>query len=203
VILKATGVMGYPYVKASKTGKAGKPESLVGLRVDNKKLLDMNAYLDSVQAPPGRKYNREASARGRELFRSTCTACHNVDQSQPVPAMLVTLEQLWPGYKPMIIAERDSPLSPIQNSPGIFDDKMIVIDASPLGGKRGNALPLLLDLDRTTLFLHDASVKSLDGLLDPARGRTAPHPFYLKGDRERADMVTFLRSLDTKNEEKQ
>lgn len=202
-VLKATGVAGYPYVQASKTGKAGKPESLVGLRVNNKKLLDMNAYLDSVQAPAGRKGDREAMARGRELFRGKCTACHNVDQSQPVPPMLVTLEQLWPGYKPEIIAERGgplSPLSPIQNSPGIFDDKMIVIDASHLGGKRGVALPLLLDLDRTTLFLHDASVKSLDELLSPSRGKNAPHPFYFQGDRDRADMVAFLRSLDTKNE---
>lgn len=202
-ILKDTGVTGYPYVKAEKAGKAGKPETLVGLRVDNKKLLDMNAYLDSLQAPPGRKDNREAMARGRDLFRSNCTACHNVDQSQPVPAMLVTLEQLWPGYRPEIIAKRDAPLSPIQNSPGIFDDKMIVIDASHLGGKRGNALPLLLDLDRTTLFLHDGSVKSLDALLNPSRGQNAPHPFYLQSDRERADMVAFLRSLDTKNEKKQ
>ncbi len=66
--------------------------------------------------------------------------------------------------------------SPIQNSPGIFDDKMIVIDASHHGSKRGNALPLFVDLDRTTLFLPDASVHSLDELLDPKRGETFSPP---------------------------
>lgn len=44
-ILKDTGVTGYPYVKAVKTGKVDDPSSPIGLRVDNKKLLDMNAYL--------------------------------------------------------------------------------------------------------------------------------------------------------------
>lgn len=198
-ILNETGVTGYPFVKAEMTGKVGKPQSLVGRRVDNKKLLDMNAYLDSLQAPPGAKVNAQAAGRGRELFRSKCTACHNVDQSQRVPPTLVDLKTLWPAYKPIVLAERPAPFTPIQNSPGIFDDKMIVIDASHLGGTRGNALPLLLDLDRTTLFLHDASVHSLDELLDPRRGETAPHPFYFRNTSDRADMVAFLRSLDTQH----
>ncbi|MBA2485981.1 MAG: hypothetical protein H0V35_07765, partial [Nitrospira sp.] len=84
-ILKKTGVMDYPFVKATKTGKAGKPESLVGLRVDNKKLLDMNAYLDSVPAPRGAKVNANVATRGKELFRANCTSCHNVDQNKMVP----------------------------------------------------------------------------------------------------------------------
>ncbi|HJU03522.1 MAG TPA: hypothetical protein VJ692_00115 [Nitrospiraceae bacterium] len=196
-ILMATGVTGYPFVKAEMTGKVGKPESLVGRRVDNKKLLDMNAYLDSLQAPPGAKVNAQAAAHGRDLFRTTCTACHHVDQSQRVPPMLVDLKTLWPAYNPTVLAERPAPFSPIQDSPGTFDDKMIVIDASHLGRTRGNALPLLLDLDRTTIFLHDASVHSLDELLDPKRGANAPHPFYFRNLSDRADMVAFLRSLDT------
>ncbi|HJU05051.1 MAG TPA: hypothetical protein VJ692_07830, partial [Nitrospiraceae bacterium] len=104
---------------------------------------------------------------------------------------------LWPAYNPTVLAERPAPFSPIQDSPGTFDDKMIVIDASHLGWTRGNALPLLLDLDRTTIFLHDASVHSLDELLDPRRGANAPHPFYFRNLSDRADMVAFLRSLDT------
>jgi len=56
---------------------------------------------------------------------------------------------------------------------------MIVVDASDRGEPRGVAMPLLLDLARTTVFLHDVSVASLDALLDPSRGKRAPHPFYL------------------------
>ena len=58
-------------------------------------------------------------------------------------------------------------------------------------------MPLLLDLARTTLFLHDASVPSLDNLLDPARGANAPHAFYLADAGQRADVVEFLRGLGT------
>ncbi len=79
---------------------------------------------------------------------------------------------------------------------------MIVIDASHHGSKRGNALPLFVDLDRTTLFLHDASVHSLDELLDPKRGETSPHPFYVRKTSYRADMVTFLRSLEAQDKRK-
>ena len=119
-----------------------------------------------------------------------------------VPPFLVDLKTLWPGYAPTILAQRAEPLSPIQNSPGTFDDKMIVIDASHYGSKRGNALPLLVDLDRTTLFLHDASMHSLDELLDPKRGETSPHPFYVRKGSDRADMVAFLRSLETQDKRK-
>ena len=74
---------------------------------------------------------------------------------------------------------------------------LVVVDASDRGGTRGNALPLLLDLDRKSLFLHDASVTSLDELLNPERGRLSPHPFYFADAGQRSDMVAFLRSLDT------
>ncbi len=197
-ILKDTGVTGFPFVKASMTGKVGDLASPVGRRMDNQKLLDMNAYLDGLQAPPGAKVNAEAAARGREMFRTNCTQCHNVDQSKFVPPMLVDLKTLWPAYAPATAGKRGSPrLSEILNSPGIFDDKMIVVDASDRGEKRGNALPLLLDLARTNIFLHDASVPSLDKLLDPSRGGNSPHPFYLANPAQRADMVEFLRGLDT------
>nr|MBA2645684.1 hypothetical protein [Pyrinomonadaceae bacterium] len=77
-ILKETGVTGYPFVRAELVGKAGDPASIVARRVDNQKLLDMNAYLDSLPAPAGAKVNEETAARGRELFRTSCTQCHNV-----------------------------------------------------------------------------------------------------------------------------
>ncbi len=197
-ILKETNVTGYPFVKAEMTGKVGDPASIVGRRVDNQKLLDMNAYLDALPAPAGAKVNAEMAARGREVFRTNCTQCHNVDQSKFVPPMLVEMKAIWPGYTAIPVGKRgDSKLSTILNSPGIFDDKMIVVDASDRGEKRGNALPLLLDLARTNIFLHDGSVSSLDNLLDPARGGNAPHPFYLADTSQRADMVEFLRGLDT------
>ncbi|MDQ3666567.1 MAG: c-type cytochrome [Acidobacteriota bacterium] len=197
-ILQDTGVTGFPFVKAQMTGKVGDPASIVGRRVDNQKLLDMNAYLDQLPAPAGAKVNAEMAARGREVFRANCTQCHNVDQSKFVPPMLVEMKTIWPGYTPIPVGKRGDPkLSTIQNSAGIFDDKMIVVDASDRGEKRGNAMPLLLDLARTNIFLHDGSVSSLDNLLDPMRGDNAPHPFYLADASQRADMVEFLRSLDT------
>ncbi|MBA3513415.1 MAG: hypothetical protein H0T77_03450 [Pyrinomonadaceae bacterium] len=202
-ILKDTGVTGYPFVKANLTGKVGDPASIVGRRVDNQKLLEMNAYLDALQAPAAARVNTEMAARGRELFRTNCTQCHNVDQSKFVPPMLVEMKAIWPGYTPIPVGKRgDSKLSTILNSPGTFDDKMIVVDASDRGEKRGNAMPLLLDLARTNIFLHDGSVSSLDSLLDPARGENAPHPFYLAGASQRADMVEFLKGLDTNSPSK-
>ena len=76
----------------------------------------------------------------------------------------------------------------------------LIADASWRGEPRlprGHALPLLLDLDQTTLFLHDASVKSLDELLNPTRGASSPHPFYIADSEDRANTIQFLRSLDT------
>jgi cytochrome c2 len=202
-ILKDTGVTNYPFVKAELVGSVGNPASIVGRRVDNQKLLDMNAYLDRLQAPAGAQVNPEMAARGRENFRMSCTQCHNVDQSKFVPPTLVELKTMWKGYAPVPVGKRgDSKLSVILNSAGTFDDKMIVVDASDRGENRGNALPLLLDLARTNIFLHDASVPSLDNLLDPSRGDSAPHPFYIADASQRADMVEFLRGLDTGNSNK-
>jgi cytochrome c2 len=197
-ILRDTGVTGFPYVVARRTGKVGAPESPVGLRVDEQKLLDMNAYLAGLPAPRGAQVDVVAADRGREMFRRSCTACHNVDQSKAVPAILADLKTLWPAYAPLPAGVRgDGKLSTILNAPGTFDDKMIVVDASDRGEKRGNAMPLLLDLGRTNLFLHDASVPSLDALLDPRRGDDAPHPFYVHAPEDRRAMIQFLRGLDT------
>lgn len=55
-----------------------------------------------------------------------------------------------PGYTPLPAGVRgDAKLSTILNSLGTFDDKMVIVDASDRGEKRGNAMPLLLDLART------------------------------------------------------
>lgn len=200
-ILKETGVTGYPFVQAKMQGKPGELNNIVARRVDDKKLQDMTAYVFALQPPPAPKVNDEMAMRGRAIFRNNCTSCHNVDQSKPVPVTLVDLKTVWPGYTPIVVGLRgNKKLSKILNSPGDFDDKMVIVDASPHDGPRGNALPVLLDLARTTLFLHDASVKSLDELLDPKRGKKSPHPFYINDKKERADMIEFLKGLDIDSE---
>lgn len=84
------------------------------------------------------------------------------------------------------------------DTPGaFFDDKMAVVNASMRGEVRGVAMPLLLDLARKPVFLHDDSVPSLDNLLNPRRGANAPHPFYAPDAKDRADLVEFLRGLGT------
>jgi len=198
-ILKDTDVEGYPFVKATAHPAPGSEEAPLGVRVDNTKLLDMNAYLDSLPAPPGVDGNPQAIARGRQLFRTVgCTACHNVDQSKFVPAFIVPMKKIFPGDSPVVLAPRMPPLNPDENTvANIFDDKMAVVNASLRGEVRGIALPLLLDLARKPVFLHDDSVPTLDALLNPQRGPQAPHPFYLGDAAGRADMAEFLRSLDT------
>jgi len=198
-VLAATGVTGYPYVVAAASPVAGTEDAPLGVRVDNTKLIDMNAYLNSLQAPPGVSTDAQAVARGRDSFRNNCTACHNVDQSKAVPAFTVPMKTIFPGDNPVVLlAMRDPPLNPILDTPGsIFDDKMAVINASQRGGIRGTVMPLLLDLARKPNFLHDNSVPTMDSLLNPSRGATAPHPFYFSDKPQRDDVVEFLRSLTT------
>ncbi len=196
-ILKATKVTGYPFIKASSGHKAGHRDTPSGRQVDMQKLLDLKAYLHRLPEPKGVVINAAAASRGRALFQATCTQCHNADQSKPVPTQLILLKDIWPAYNPATLAQRKPPLSPIKNSPGGYDDKMVVYDASERGAPRGVALPLLLDLARKPAYLHDNSVPSLDGLLDPKRGSREPHPFYLTDSAQRADVVAFLRGLDT------
>ena len=198
-VLAATGVTGYPYVQADPHPQPGSEDAPLGIRVDNTKLLDMNAYVVSLPAPEGAQVDDMVAARGRALFRTAgCTDCHNVDQSKPVPAFIVPMKTIFPGDKPVVLAQRTPPLNAVMDTPGVFfDDKMAVFNASLRGEIRGIALPLLLDLARKPVFLHDDSVPSLDNLLDPSRGATVPHPFFLSDPSARADMIEFLRSLDT------
>lgn len=197
-ILADTGVTGFPFVDAELVGNVGKPASFVGRRVDEQKLADMKAYLEALPAPAGGNVDAAASERGQAVFvAANCTTCHNQDQGKPVARTLVEMETIMPAYAPTVLAQRDPPLSPVQNSPGTFDDKMIVIDASHRGEMRGNAIPMLLDLDRRSVLLHDVSVSGFDALLDPSRGASAPHPFYVADLSERADLIQFLRGLET------
>lgn len=194
-VLAATGVTGYPFVNAAPSEGAGTERAPLGLRVDNTKLFAMNAYLAQLPAPPG----IGGSERGRRLFRTLeCTSCHNADQGRPVPTFIVPMKTIFPGDNPVLLATRMPPLNPILNTvASIFDDKMAVVNASIRGDIRGIALPLLLDLARKPVFLHDNSVPSLESLLNPNRGPTVPHPFYVANPSDRAALVAYLQSLDT------
>ncbi|MBV1692274.1 hypothetical protein KRR38_32590 [Novosphingobium sp. G106] len=198
-ILADTGVTGYPYVTARRGGTVGTLPTPIGFRVDNAKLLALNAYLASLPAPAGTKGDQASMMRGRMLFQSTgCTGCHNVSQARPVPTTIQSMTRIFPGDRPTILAQRTPPLSPIQDTAGsFFDDKMAVVNASIRGEKRGIAMPLLLDLARKPVFLHDNSVAGIEALFDQRRGRTAPHPFYLADARQRSDIAAYLKSLDT------
>ncbi|MEJ7668594.1 MAG: hypothetical protein WKH97_07655 [Casimicrobiaceae bacterium] len=203
-VLAATGVTGpFPLGQASPPAdpaQAGTEDFPLGVRVDNTKLLDMNAYLFGLQAPKGATVDQQASARGRDLFLTRgCTDCHNVDQGRFVPTFIVPMKTIFPGDAPVVLlASRMPPLNPILDTPGvIFDDKMAVVNASLRGLQRGIALPLLLDLARKPVFLHDNTVPSLDVLFNPSRGPTVPHPFYVPDAAQRNDLVLFLRSLGT------
>ena len=200
-VLRDTGVRGYPYVKAAASSNPGSEDALIGIRVDDGELLDLNAYQVSLQAPPGEKGDERTVANGRQIFRTAgCTTCHNVDQSKPVPSFIVAMKDVFPGDRPVVLAQRMPPLNPIEDTPGVFfDDKMAVVNASLRGGIRGVAPPLLLDLARKPAFLHDKSVAGLDQLLDPVRGPAVPHPFYIPQARDRTAMIEFLRSLSTNN----
>jgi len=195
-ILADTGVKGFPFVKASMTGKVNVPQSLVGRRVDEKKLRDLKAYLESLPGPAPPPVDPVAAARGRALFRTGCIRCHNLDPNAAVTRRLIELQDVWPDYKPEVLAKRTPPFSPVQNSPGNYDDKMVVVDASDRD-KRGHAVAMLLDLGRKQAFLHDASVQGLDQLLNPARGERSPHPFYLQDAAQRTDMIAYLHSRQT------
>ena len=199
-VLAATGVTGYPYVRAAPHPRPGTEDAPIGVRVDNAKLLALNAYLASLQAPAGADVDGGARERGRETFRTAgCTSCHNVNQGRPVPTTIHAMKEIFPGDSPVILAMREPPLNPVLNTEeSIFDDKMAVVNASGRGEKRGIAMPLLLDLARKPVFLHDNSVASLGDLFDSRRGGNAPHPFYLEAGR-RADVIQYLRSLDTRS----
>lgn len=198
-ILADTNVTGYPFIIAAPHPRPGSEDAPIGVRVNQAKLLALNAYMVSLQAPRGAQVEPAAFARGKAVFVSAgCTSCHNLNQGRAVPTTIHPMATIWPGDKPVTLAMRTSPLNPVLNTvDGTFDDKMAVFNASLRGDKRGIAMPLLLDLARKPVFLHDNSVPSLKSLFDPERGATAPHPFYVVDRSQRADVIEYMRGADT------
>jgi len=156
----------------------------------------MNAYMSGLAAPAGAAIDKATAERAETVFRASCTSCHSLDQNKPVGPMIVPMKTIFPGDSPVVLAQREPPLNPVLNTANsLFDDKMVVVNASLRKLERGIALPLLLDLARKPVFLHDDTVPDLETLFDPRRGPSAPHPFYVTGDRERRDVIAFLKSL--------
>lgn len=204
-VLAATGVTGYPFIKATPRNDPNGQSAPAGLRVDESKLRDLNAFLSSLPAPMGARIDRSRMMAGRRAFENAnCTRCHNAHDGAPTSTAIIPMKEIFPGDSPMVLAQRTAPLTPIMDTPGnTFDDKMAVVNASMRGKERGVARALLLDLARKPVFLHDNSVPSLDALLDPSRGSSAPHPFFVHDAATRALVVDFLRGLDTRgNSEK-
>lgn len=211
-VLRATGVIAQgqavtdviPFVQAQT--EAQSVRATTGRRVDETKLLDLNAYLNSLPAPAAPSFDTAKATRGQDVFRSRCTSCHQINPNKFVPTDVIAMPTIYPGYQPTVILQRQPPLSNVQNSEGpspFFDDRMIVLDASRRGEVRGASLPLLLDLPRKKTFLHDDSVsgdsfdEAADLLLDPSRGEKAAHAVFISDPGQRSDVIEFLRSLQT------
>jgi hypothetical protein len=192
-ILVATGVPMTPSVTGT-AGTPGEERTPIGIRLEETKLLDLSAYMDDLVAPPGVVGDAASVARGQRLFQESCTGCHNVDQERFAASQLIPMKTIFPGDNPVNLGERKPPLNPLLNTAdSIFDDKMVVVNASLRKDIRGIALPLLLDLARKPVFLHDNSVSSLEALFDASRGPSAPHAVYLAGQ-DKADVIAFLKS---------
>src|SRR5260370_26538453 len=175
----------------------GSPGSLAGRRVDNQKRLNLNASLNSLQSPAAGPCDAAAAARGKDVFRFAamagfggCSACHQVDPNKFVPIFVIPIKALYPAYNPTSIFTRPSPFSPIQKSFGgpspFYDNRLVVVDASPNGGPRGYPLPLKLDLAPRTSLLHDDQIagapfdEAADTMMNSAKpdSKTA-HPFVV------------------------
>jgi uncharacterized protein (TIGR03437 family) len=149
------------------------------------------------------------------VFRTTraaggagCTQCHQLDPNKFVPPIIIPITALYPAYNPTVIFNRAAPLSPIQKSFGgpspIYDNRLVVVDASPGGGVRGYALPLKLDLARRTSLLHDDEIsgatfdEAADTMMNSAkRDSKAAHPFFVADANDRKALIEFMKSLTT------
>jgi uncharacterized protein (TIGR03437 family) len=209
----ATSVL--PYVAAQDYLEPATEYSTVGRRVDNTKLLNLNAYLNSLQAPKPGPFDATLAAQGQTVFSTAaaaggggCTGCHQLDPNKFVPPIIVPLTRIYPGYNPTVVYSRVAPLSPIQKSFGgpspFYDNRFVVVDASRIGGVRGVALPLKLDLARRTSLLSDDEIvgtsfdDAADQMMNPAkRDPKAVHPFFVADATQRKAVIEFMKSLGT------
>lgn len=197
-ILEEIGVRKYSIIKTDRQGEPGTPDTMVGTGVNLEILKAMEAYVKTLKAPSGVVKDAVAVEKGKMIFQDSknkCLTCHNADQSLPVNNNIIAMKVIYPGDSASVIGKRPAPYNPMLNSAGIYDDKMITINASIRGQVRGIAVPLLMDLSSKTSYLHDNSVSTLEKLFDSSRGSKAPHPFYVNST-DRKALVEYLNSLD-------
>jgi uncharacterized protein (TIGR03437 family) len=202
-----------PFVQAQGGLTPGASGSLAGRRVDNQKLLNLNAYLNSLQSPAAGPFDAAMAARGRDVFRlatsaggAGCSTCHQSDPNKFVPIFVIPIKALYPAYTPTSIFTRPAPFSPIQKSFGgpspFYDNRLVVVDASRRGDSRGYALPLKLDLARRTSLLHDDEIvgatfdEAADIMMNAAkRDPKAAHPFFVASADDRKALIEYMKSL--------
>ena len=200
-----------PFVKA-KTVAPSTDGAPVGLRVDDTKLNNLNAYTNSLQSPAPGPFDVTLASAGKTVFATTagCTGCHQLDPNKFVPTMILPIKTMYPGYNPTVVSTRPAPLSPIQKSFGgpspFYDNRLIVADATREGLVKGFGLPLKVDLARRTSLLHDDEITGTTGTFDevadimmnPAkRDSKAAHPFFVADANDRKAVIEFLKSLGT------
>jgi uncharacterized protein (TIGR03437 family) len=198
-----------PFVKAA-TVTPSTDGAPVGLRVDATKLINLNAYTNSLQAPAPGPFDVKMAALGQAVFAGSggCTGCHQLDPNKFVPPALFSMKALYPGYNPTVIFSRAAPLSPIEKSFGgpspSYDNRQVVIDATREGNIKGFGLPLKLDLARRTALLHDDEIfgpagtfdDAADIMMNPARrDPMAAHAFFVPDANERKALIEFMKSL--------
>ncbi len=204
-VLDDSGLAGqYPFVKSDATGKG-----FLGYQVDQTKLDALTAYTNQLQSPRApTNLNASMVSRGEQVFDQNCTTCHTASVSEPVSADVVPFAQLYPAFTPTVLAKRSTPLSDIIIStdtgadPSYYNE-LSVFNASVRAANVGFAIPLLAGLDGQTKFLHDLSIigtsttDALGNLLNPNRGMSAQHPFYITDANDRLAVTEYLRSRET------
>lgn len=200
-VLLETGVDtpagGFPFVDAMATGAAGVPSSPVGLRIEEVALGTVAGYLSSAVAPEAPVGDPVARVRGEALYAANCASCHGMPDGQGV-LPLISLENLRANHAPSTLLARGFPLTDLRDDTlSSYDDRLVIFDTLFVDNQvpaapRAMPAPRLDALHLEGRFLHDASVESLEALLDPARGAGAPHPVALDLERDRADVAEFL-----------
>src|SRR5262249_26361032 len=165
--------------------------------------------------PQGADVDPAAAARGKQVFVSQhCIDCHEIDPQKHLPYMLVDLATLWPAYKPEVLGYRMPPFAPLANSPGQYDDKLVVVDASDRSARRGfspalprGSAPQAVLLARRFRSDHGSALRSTAG--EPAaspvlrRGQRRPRgPDHLPegARRPRRQAAAQVRRLGNPND---
>lgn len=188
---------GYPYVDAATEGVPGSAGAPVGLRLAEDDLDLLSGYLSLLRAPAPEPGNFARRQRGETLYGESCASCHGDPAGTDLlPPRLLT--ELLVPYFPTRLLDRGFPYSDVLNDALVsYDDRFVLFDrlhelSQVPEATRLVATPQLTGLHLRDALLHDASIATLDELLDPARGAGAPHPVYIQNVADRAALVEYL-----------